>query len=79
MSINSTDSMDEEAPNLKRARTHSIYDLMMTLNPKGPGAATDGATIVECLLDILCVKYSSKSAGMTINEDSLRTNIIGEL
>ena len=50
----------------------------MTLNMKGPGAATDGATIGDCLSDILCVKYSSKSAGMTIYEDSLRTNIIGE-
>ena len=50
---------------------------MRTLNTKGPGAATDGATIGECLLDTLFVKYLSKSEGMTIYEDSL-TNIIGE-
>ena len=70
--------MDEEAPNLMRSRTLSISDLMMSLNTNGPGAATDGATIGECLLDILCIKYSGKSAGMTIYEDSLRTNIISE-
>ena len=32
----------------------------------------------ECFLDVLCVKYSGKSAGLTIYEDSLHTNIIGE-
>ena len=56
----------------------SISDLMSSLNTKSPGAATDGATVGECLLDILCVKYSGTSAGLTIYEDSLRTNIIGE-
>ena len=29
-------------------------------------------------LDVLCVKHSGKPAGLTIYEDSLRTNIIGE-
>ena len=38
----------------------------------------DGTTIGECFLDVACVKYSGKSAGLTIYEDSLRTNIIGE-
>ena len=38
----------------------------------------DGTTIGECFLYVLCVKYSGKSAGLTIYEDSLRTNIIGE-
>ena len=28
--------------------------------------------------DVLCVKHSGKPAGLTIYEDSLRTNIIGE-
>ena len=51
---------------------------MMSLNTKGPSAATDGATFGECLLDVLCVKYSGTSAGLTIYEDSLSTNIIGE-
>ena len=68
MYTNSTDSMDEEV-NLSRSRTLSISDLMMSLNTKGPGAATYGATVGECLLDILCIKYSGKSAGMTIYEE----------
>jgi hypothetical protein len=33
---------------------------------------------VSVFLDVLCVKYFGKSAGLTIYEDSLRTNIIGE-
>ena len=48
------------------------------MNTKSPGAATDGATVGECLLDVLCVKYSGTLAGLTIYEDSLRKNIIGE-
>ena len=51
---------------------------MMSLNTKGSAAATDGATVGECLLDTLCVKYSGISAGLTIYEDSLYMNIIGE-
>ena len=51
---------------------------MRSLNTKSPGAATDGTTIGECFLDVLCTKYSGTSAGLTIYEDSLRTNIIGE-
>ena len=75
----STDSVDES---LKTTRTRavSISDMMMALNTKvqGPGAATDGVSVGECLLDTLCFKYSGMSAGLTIYEDSLYTNIIGE-
>ena len=73
----STDSMDESA-NPTRTRAVSISDMMMSLNTKGPGAATDGATVGECLLDTLCVKYLGMSAGLTIYEDSLYTNMISE-
>ena len=73
----SADSMDK-SPNSMRTRAVSISTLVMSLNTKGPGAATDGATVGECLLDTLCVKYSGMSAGLTIYEDSLYTNIIGE-
>ena len=66
--------MDKESPTPTRSRRVSISDLMMSLNTKGPGAATDGATVGECLLDTLCVKYS----GLTIYEDSLYMNIVGE-
>ena len=45
---------------------------------KSTGAATDGTTFGECFLDVVCTKYSGTSAGLTIYEDSLRTNIIGE-
>ena len=65
----STDSM-EKSPTPTRTQAVSISDLMMSLNTKGPGAATDGATVGECLLDTLCVKYSGMSAGLTIYEDS---------
>ena len=78
MSISSTDSMDEESSTPMRSQAVSISDLMMSLNTKGPGAATNGVTVGECLLDTLCVKYSGISAGLTIYEDSLYTNIIGE-
>ena len=74
----STDSMDE-SPTPTRTRAVSISDLMMSLNTKGPGAATNGATVGECLLDTLCVKYLGMSAGLTIYEDSLYTNKISEL
>ena len=47
-----------------------------TSSHSGP---TDGTTIVECLLDVLCVKHSSKPGGFILYEDSLRANIIGEL
>ena len=77
MSTNETDSMDEDNPHTPRTRALSISDLMHSLNTKSPGAASDGTTI-ECFLDILCTKYSGTSAGLTIYEDSLRTNIISE-
>ena len=69
--------MDEESSTPMRSRAFSISDLMM-LNTKGPGAASHGVTVGECLLDMLCVKYLGISAGLTIYEDSLYTNIIGE-
>jgi hypothetical protein len=50
-----------------------------SMDTTSPSAPTDGKTIGECLLDVLCVKHSSKPGGLTIYEDSLRTNIIGEL
>ena len=68
----------DESPNPTRTRAVSISDLMMSLNAKGPGVATDGATVGECLLDTLCIKYSGMSAGLTIYEDNLYMNIIGE-
>ena len=73
----STDSMDE-SPKPTRTRAVSISNMMISLNTKGPGTATDGASVGECLLDTLCVKYLGMSAGLTIYEDSLYTNIIGE-
>ena len=51
---------------------------MSSLNTKDPDVTTDGATVGECFLDVICVKCSGTSAGLTIYEDSLRTNIIGE-
>ena len=73
----STNTIDE-SPNPTRTRAVSIFIMMMALNTKGPGAATDGVSVGECLLDPLCVQYSGMSAGLTIYEDSLYTNIIGE-
>ena len=70
--------MDEESPIPIRSRAASISDLMMSWNTQGPSAATNGVTVGECLLDMLCVKYSGISAGLTIYEDSLYTNIISE-
>ena len=74
----STHSMDEESPIPIRSRAASISDLMMSLNTQGPGAATNGVTVGECLLNMLCIKYSGTSGDQTIYEDSLYTNIIGE-
>ena len=71
--------MDDESPIPIRSRAASISDLMMTLNTQGPGAAMNGVIVGECLLETLCVKYSGTSGGPTIYEDSLYTNIIGEL
>ena len=70
------DSMDQDHP--PRTRATSVSELMRNLSTTSPGAPMDGTTIGECYLDVLCVKYSGKSAGLTIYEDSLRTNIIGE-
>ena len=70
--------MDEDHPHTLRTKALSISDLMRSLNTKSPDAATDGITIGKCFLDVLCTKYSGTSTGLTIYEDSLRTNIIGE-
>ena len=66
--------MDDEAPNLTRARTTSISDLMRTLNTKGPGAATNRATIVmdprllaESGGDLLLVKLPSPHKLLQLN------------
>ena len=53
--------------------------MKLSISTTSPSAPTDGTTIGECLLDVLCVKHSSKPGGLTIYEDSLHTNIIGEL
>ena len=50
-----------------------------SMDTTSPSAPTDGTTIGECLLDVLCVKHSSKPGGLILYEDSLRANIIGEL
>ena len=60
--------MDEETPHTTRTQTLSISDLMSSLNTKSPGAATDGTNVGECLLDVLCVKYS----GQELNRVSYR-------
>ena len=77
MSTSQTDSMDDH-PHTPRTHTLSISELMRSLHTQSPSTVTDGTTIGECFLDILCTKYSGMSAGMTIYEDSLHTNIIGE-
>ena len=77
MSTSETDSMDDHPPT-SRTRALSISELIKSLHMQSPGTVTDGTTIGECFLDVLCTKYSGMSAGMTIYEDSLRTNIIGE-
>ena len=75
----SDDSIDMDQP--PRMRSTSVSEMMMKLSTSttSPSGPTDGTTIVECLLDVLCVKHSSKPGGLTIYKDSLRTNIIGEL
>ena len=73
------DSIDQDTPHTPRMHTTSVNELMRNLlTTTSPSAPTDGTTIGECFLDVLCVQYSGKSAGLTIYEDSLRTNIIGE-
>ena len=44
-----------------------------------PSAPTEEPTIGESLLDVICVKHSSKPGNITLYEDRLRTNIIWEL
>ena len=72
----SEDSIDQDHP--PRTRTTSVSELMRNLTTTNPSTPMDGTTIGECFLDVLCVNYSGKSAGLSIYEDSLRTNIIGE-
>ena len=71
----SEDSMDRDHPHTPRTRSTSISELMRNLSMTSLGAPMDGTTIGECFLDVLCTKYSGKSAGLTIYEDSLSTNI----
>ena len=56
-----------------RTRTTSVNEPATTSAPK------DEEMAGEIFLDVLCVKHSGKSAGLTIYKDRLRTNIIGEL
>ena len=44
-----------------------------------PSAPTEEPTIGESLLDVICVKHSSKPGNITLDEDRLCTIIIGEL
>ena len=69
-------SIDLDPPH--RMRSTSVSELMRKLTTTSPSNPTDGTTIGECFLDVLCVKHSGKPAGLTVYEDSLRTNIIGE-
>ena len=67
-------------PSSPRARSSSVSEMMMKLTTSitSPSAPKEGPTIGECLLDVLCIKHSS-SGNLILYEDSLRTNIIGEL
>ena len=68
-------------PSSPRARSSSVSEMMkkLTTTTSSPSAPTEGPTIGECLLDVICVKHSSKPGNITLYEDSLHTNIIGEL
>ena len=44
-----------------------------------PSAPTEGPTIGECLLDVLCIKHSSKPGNLILYEDSLSDVIIALL
>ena len=76
MSVSDDSEMDNTSP---RERSSSVSELMMKLATFSPSAPTEGPTIGECLLDVLCIKHSGKPGNLILYEDSLRTNIIGEL
>ena len=61
-----------------RERSSSILELMMKLSTSSPSSPTEGPTIGGSLLDVICVNHSSKPGNITLYEDRLRTNIIGE-
>ena len=44
-----------------------------------PNAPTEEPSIGESLLDAICIEHSSKPGNITLYEDRLRNNIIGEL
>ena len=71
--MSTTEKPTTKAPPPPRTRTPTVNKPATTSAPKGEETAG------ECLLDVLCVKHSGKPASVTIYEDSLRTNIIGEL
>jgi hypothetical protein len=52
---------------------------MMKLSTSSPSSPTEGTTIGESLLDVICVNHSSKPGNITLYEDRLHTNIIREL
>ena len=76
MSVSDESDMGNTSP---RERSSSVSELMMKLSTSSPSAPTEGPTIGESLLDVICVKHSSKPGNITLYEDRLRTNIIGEL
>ena len=66
-----------------RTRSSSASELMMKLSMASPRPSSsspiEGPTVGESLLDLICVNHSSKPGNITLYEDRLRTNIIGEL
>ena len=66
-----------------RTRSLSASELMMGLSMSSPRPTTsspiEGPTVGKSLLDLICVNHSSKPGAITIYEDRLHTNIIGEL
>ena len=66
-----------------RARSLSASELMMGLSMASPrpsaSSPIEGPTVGKSLSDLICVNHSSKPGAITLYEDRLRTNIIGEL
>ena len=77
----SSDESDNGAS--PRTRSSSASELMMKLSMSSPRPSTsspiEGPTFGKSLLDLICVNHSSKPGAITLYEDRLRTNIIGEL
>lgn len=78
--MSSDDSDNGASP---RTRSSSASELMMKFLMSSPSPSssspTEGPTVGESLLDLICVNHSSKPGNITLYEDRLRTNIIGEL